>query len=384
VNLRAARRLALLVPLAMESGWACGSTGSSQAVETRVQGDAGASLARTGDASAVGTGGPSGDDTASSDASEGDPGEGDGGDSSAAADGPVDAAPGTLGSPAPAPVATGCVTDVTAGHRVVPCNGITHNLTVPAACLTQTCGLIVDVHGGTMSADMEDKNTQLAEIAPPMGFIVVQPNANNGLWDATTDDPLVYGFIQDVRDAFHVDTHHIHMTGISQGGYMSWRFACAHTDLFGSVAPAAAAGQANISVETGCTFTGTDVPSGELDILYMHGTQDGLVNFPNAIVLRDAVRSFYDMDDGTVIATDGTFTRTRYKTPSGRVFEFIQHNYVTPSMFAGVAIKGHCFPGSQDQSVTLPNQLMSFGCDPPDSFTWGQEVLAFFLAHPKP
>ncbi|HEX4449144.1 MAG TPA: hypothetical protein VH044_20540 [Polyangiaceae bacterium] len=293
-------------------------------------------------------------------------------------------APGTMGSPAPPPVATGCVTDLTAGHRVVSCQGITHNLTVPDQCLTQTCGLIFDVHGGTMSGDMEDKNTQLAEIAPPMGFIVVQPNANNGLWDATTDDPLVFSFLQNVRDAFHVDARHIHMTGISQGGYMSWRFLCAHTDLFGSVAPAAAAGQANISIETGCTFTGTDVPSGEMDILYMHGTQDGLVNFPNAITLRDAVIAYYGMDAGTVLTTDGTFTRTRYTTPSGRVFEFIQHNYLTESMFAGIAIKGHCFPGSPDQSVTLPNQLMSFGCDPPDSFTWGQEVLKFFLAHPKP
>ncbi|MGH7272611.1 MAG: hypothetical protein ACREJ3_19450 [Polyangiaceae bacterium] len=294
------------------------------------------------------------------------------------------AAPGSLGSPGPAPVPTGCVTDVTAGHRVVPCMGITHNLTVPAKCLTTTCGLIIDVHGGTMSGDMEDKNTQLAEIAPPLGFIVVQPNATNGLWDATTDDPLVYSFILDVRDAFHVDPHNIHMTGISQGGYMSWRFLCAHTDLFGSVAPVAAAGAANISVETGCTFTGTDVPAGEMDILYMHGTQDALVNFPNAIVLRDAVIAYYKMGPGTIIAGDGTFTRTRYATASGRVFEFIAHNYISNSMFAGVAIKGHCFPGSMDQSVTLPNQLMSFWCNPPSSFTWGQEVVKFFLAHPKP
>jgi polyhydroxybutyrate depolymerase len=294
--------------------------------------------------------------------------------------------PGALGSPAPAPVPTGCVTDVTAGHRVVSCQGITHNVTVPEMCLTQTCGLIFDVHGGTMSGDMEDKSTQLAEIAPPMGFIVVQPNASGGLWNATTDDPLVYAFLTDVRDAFHVDAHHIHMTGISQGGYMSWRFACAHTDLFGSVAPVAAAGAANISLETGCTFTGTDVPSGELDILYMHGTKDALVNFANATTLRDAVIAFYkmDADAGTVIAGDGTYTRTRYTTASGRVFEFLQHDYASDSMFLGVAIKGHCFPGSQDQSVTLPNQLMSFGCNPPNSFTWGQEVLAFLIAHPKP
>jgi hypothetical protein len=53
-------------------------------------------------------------------------------------------------------------------------------------------------------------------------------------------------------------------------------------------------------------------------------------------------------------------------------------------MFAGVAIKGHCFPGSPDQSVTLPDQLMPYGCHPPNSFDWGQEVLKFFVAHPKP
>ena len=368
---RDAWRLPPFVAIAILAAAACGT--SVPAATNAAHVDAG--RASADDASMAGaeiTPGLDADDGA--DASE----EGTGSPGDAA-----DAAPGTLGSPAPAPVATGCVTDVTAGHRVVSCQGITHNLTVPASCLTQTCGLIVDVHGGTMSGDMEDKNTQLAEIAPAAGFIVVQPNANNGLWDATTDDPLVYSFIENVRDAFHVDTHHIHMTGISQGGYMSWRFACAHTDLFGSVAPAAAAGQANISVETGCTFTGTDAPTGELDILYMHGTQDGLVNFPNAITLRDAVVAFYKMDAGAVVATDGTFTRTRYATASGRVFEFIQHNYITPSMFAGIAIKGHCFPGSPDQSVTLPNQLMSFGCDPPDSFTWGQEVLRFFVAHPK-
>jgi dienelactone hydrolase len=295
-------------------------------------------------------------------------------------------APGSMGSPAPAPVPTGCVTDVSAGHRVVSCQGITHNLTVPETCLTRTCGLIFDVHGGTMSGDMEDKNTELAEIAPPLGFIVVQPNATDGLWSAKVDDPLVYSFLLNVRDAFHVDPHHIHMTGISQGGYMSWRFLCAHTDLFGSVAPVAAAGEPNIDIETGCTFTGTDVPSGELDILYMHGTKDALVNFSNAITLRDAVLAFYkmDADAGAVVAGDSTFTRTQYKTASGRVFEFVQHNYVSGSMYLGVAIKGHCFPGSMDQSVTLPNQLMSFGCSPPNSFVWGQEALAFFMAHPKP
>jgi hypothetical protein len=115
----------------------------------------------------------------------------------------------------------------------------------------------------------------------------------------------------------------------------------------------------------------------------MHGTEDGLVNYQNAVTLRDAVTSFYKMGAGKLIASDATFKRTRYTAPGGHVFEFIQHEYTSPSVIATVAIKGHCFPGSPDQTVTLPGQLMSFGCTPPSSFTWGEEVIKFFIAHPK-
>jgi hypothetical protein len=129
------------------------------------------------------------------------------------------------------------------------------------------------------------------------------------------------------------------------------------------------------------------VPSRELDILYMHGTQDGLVDFANAVTLRDAVIAHYHLDAGTKVAGDGTFTRTRYAAPGGHVFEFIQHDYVSDSAVGipplGVAIKGHCFPGSQDQTITLPGQLMAFGCKPPTSFDWGEEVTQFFIRHPR-
>ena len=96
--------------------------------------------------------------------------------------------------------------------------------------------------------------------------------------------------------------------------------------------PAAAAGAANISDEIGCTFTGSDVPkSGELDVMYMHGHKDALVDFANAEVLRDAVIAVYGAEDKQVIASDATFTRTRYTNARGIRFEFIEHDYVSDS-----------------------------------------------------
>jgi dienelactone hydrolase len=259
-------------------------------------------------------------------------------------------------------------------------------LGVPESCITTQCGLIIDVHGGTMSAAMENKNTNMRALGREHGYVVIQPNANLGLFDYTTDDPVVFDFANMVVDVFHLDRKRIHMMGFSQGGYMTWRFICAHTDWLASAAPAAAAGAANISDEVGCTFTGSNVPMGEVDVMYMHGHKDALVDFANAQVLRDAVIATYGADKHEVVASDPTFTRTRYTNKNGTRFEFIEHNYVSDSAVGvpplGVAIQGHCYPGSPDHDITEDGQLMAFGCVEPNSFTWGVEAMRFFEAHP--
>jgi dienelactone hydrolase len=289
--------------------------------------------------------------------------------------------------PVPPPQAQGCISDVTPGERTISCNGLDFILGVPESCITEQCGLIIDVHGGTMSAAMENKNTNMRALGRDHGYVVIQPNANIGLFDAMSDDPVVYAFANTVADVFHLDRKRIHMMGFSQGGYMTWRFICAHTDWLASAAPAAAAGAANISDEIGCTFTGSDVPkSGELDVMYMHGHKDALVDFANAEVLRDAVIAVYEAKDHEVIASDATFTRTRYTNARGIRFEFIEHDYVSDSEVGvppiGVAIQGHCYPGSPDHEITEDGQLMAFGCVEPNSFTWGEEAVKFFEAHP--
>lgn len=169
-----------------------------------------------------------------------------------------------------------------------------------------------------------------------------QPNAPAGLWNNVTHGPLVLGVIENVIAAYRIDSRRVHMTGFSQGGYMTWRFLCAHTELFASMAPAAAAGAAAISPEVGCTFTGADVPSAEIDTLYMHGHSDALVNFANATTLRAAVVAHYAMDAGTVVDSSAKFTRTRHTAPGGHVFEFLEHDYVASNLL----IVGHCYPGT--------------------------------------
>jgi poly(3-hydroxybutyrate) depolymerase len=234
-----------------------------------------------------------------------------------------------------------------------------------------------------MNGQMEDDNTNLRKLGERYGYVVVQPNANPApplsSWNPSTDDAKVFAFIQLAVETLHADPKRVHMTGFSEGGYMTYRFLCDHADYFASVAPAAGAG---------CLFGGDagmwgspSVPAREIPVLAVNGTNDALVGFTSvAIPQRDAVVTGWHMGSGTVIAGDSTFQRTRYTGPSGNVFDFIQHNYTSAQSFT----KGHCFPGSKDLDGGVPGQVFGFACSPPNSFVWGDEVMKFFVAHPKP
>ncbi|HMI93668.1 MAG TPA: hypothetical protein VK509_19980, partial [Polyangiales bacterium] len=289
--------------------------------------------------------------------------------------------------PVPPPEAIGCITALGGGLQRIECDGIAYDLSVPERCLRTQCGLVIDVHGGTMSSRMENKNTDMQRLGAEHGYAVLQPSAPGNLWTAESDDDKVFAFANDAVSAFHLDPQRIHMMGFSQGGYMSWRFACKHSAWLASAAPAAAAGDANISPEVGCAFAAGDAPQRELPLLYMHGRLDGMVAFDNALVLRDAVREFYGTGEGEIASLGPGFTRTRYRNTRGAVFEFIEHDYSSPSTVGlpplGVAIMGHCYPGSEDWVPSEPDQLMAFGCEAPTAFHWGEEAIRFFMAHPK-
>ncbi len=272
------------------------------------------------------------------------------------------------------------------GHDVVPCGNILFDIEVPASCVHGGCGVIVDVHGLTMSAAMEDANDELRMRGGAAGFVVIQPNANpappQASW-STTDDPTIYDFLMQAIAVYQIDPRRVHMTGFSQGGFMTWRFLCNHADLFASVAPGAAATGGGIQA---CSFTGSELPSRQLPVLYMHGRQDDhYVSFSLAQPQVDAVVAAWSLSSDGVIASDAMYTRTRWSNASGGAIEFIAHDYTSSAEVAGISstrLDGHCFPGSTDPGGQ-PGQLFPFGCDQQAAFTWGSEVVAFFVANPK-
>ncbi len=300
---------------------------------------------------------------------------------------PIDGSADAPGPDGPLPSSDPCFPDQGADHVVTTCNGITFDIQVPPGCVAAGCGLIVDVHGLTMSAAMEDANTELRARASAAGYVVIQPNANpappQSSW-STSDDPKIYDFITRAIAHYHIDPKRVHMTGFSQGGFMTWRFLCDHADLFASVAPAAAASNCGTPA---CTFTGSELPSRQLAVLYMHGTQDqNYVPYSCAQPQVDAMVAAWGLSPGVVVASDATFTRTRWSNASGGLVELLAHDYSSSAQVPYVSstrLEGHCYPGSTDPG-NQPGQLFSFKCEQSASFIWGAEVLAFFQAHEMP
>jgi polyhydroxybutyrate depolymerase len=268
-----------------------------------------------------------------------------------------------------------CPMDVSAGDHTYSCQGLTFLAMVDESCVKGGCGLIVDVHGGTMSGLQMRDNTKLHELAPRKGFIVLHPSATpektNGLW---TDDkyPIVATFVNDVIKAYKVDEDRVHFTGFSQGGAMTWWFLCNHPELLASAAPVAAAFQ-----DFNC-FSADWQP--RVPILYMNGISDSASRIEASRTMVDGMTSALSLTGGEEIAGDGHYSRKHWQDSEGMLFDYIEHDYGGQAVLGG-----HCIPGGSDISGS-PN---NFGLNATTCTTgeialhWGETVLQWFIEHPR-
>tara|TARA_B100001029_G_scaffold24326_1_gene16938 strand:- start:982 stop:1935 length:954 start_codon:yes stop_codon:yes gene_type:complete len=270
-----------------------------------------------------------------------------------------------------------CISELKKGKSKLSCEGISFNLNVPKQCLDKSCGLILDVHGWQMSATLQDMHTQLSKIGAEHSYIVIQPNANKTTFGRSwseKDDEKVFFILNSVKEAYQVMGERIHITGFSQGGFMSWRFICKYSDVLASAAPLAYGAVRYNRQERPVT---SEVMSdcfqdGQIDILYGHGQKDGLVPYAGAMQTLKLILPNWKMNQREVIGSADDYKHIRFYNDQGTSFEFINFNWVinTKSMSN---LGGHCFPGSGGY----------LGCGKDNAINWGEEVVKFFLKHPK-
>ena len=299
---------------------------------------------------------------------------------------------------APPPTPSGCITDVTPGDHTFTCEGFSTDVSIPAACEQPGCGLITELHGDTGTGALMDANTNLKALGKQHGFVVVAPTGSpwpggpGNTWRSppAADDENVVKIIQKVAEVFRTDPRKNHLTGFSRGGFVTWRLLCKHADLFASVAPATA-GSAN-GTSNGFTCDGVDIdscpfdgtaggqPSVEVPIVFLQGRTDVPVPLGCTSRIREQVIAAWGLGNKTTVDGDANYTHSRWTNANGTVLETFEHSYETePTGPFGYA-KGHCFPGST-MDPFAPQYAVP--CKGPDAFTWGEQVIAFFEAHPK-
>jgi polyhydroxybutyrate depolymerase len=108
------------------------------------------------------------------------------------------------------------------------------------------------------------------------GFLLVIPTGAGNAWNgagccgnANLDDVALFkALVTEVAKHANVDLNRVYATGLSNGGYMSYRLGCEAADVFAAVAPGAGglSGQA-------CR------PSRPIPVLAIHGDADGIVAY---------------------------------------------------------------------------------------------------------
>lgn len=270
---------------------------------------------------------------------------------------------------------------------VVNGRNVVFTVSIPKACETQRCGLIVDQHGATMNAEQQNAGTHLRELAwqaVNMGastpYIVVQPNMTDLLDNASgkldiasvtglpyaNELPALLTFVRNAMQALQVDPKRVHFHGFSRGGFTADKLYCdpATRDLFASY------------VGSG-SFLACSVTRPYMQFI---GLSD-----PNVVVADGVVAAFRKAGAeaqvlqespswatpslrfvGLKLVLTGKHQHVRY-TLAGRKLEHLRHSA------AAIPLAGHC----------LPHQGPAGWLVCPADFDMGRKILGFFIQNPK-
>lgn len=247
--------------------------------------------------------------------------------------------------------------------------------------------LLLLLHGYTSNSAEVDLYFGLRERAAAAGILYVRPNGTvDGrgaqFWNATDaccdlfdtgvdDSGYLLGLIDTLAREYPIDPRRIYVMGHSNGGFMAYRMACDHADRVAAVVSVAGAMHAD---RADCT------PAAPVSVLQVHGTDDELVPYEGGQIQGDevppAARTVKDW--ATLDACDPAPSRESDVDVVDRAD--LRGSTRLAGAETGVQVYGGCARGTSVQLWTVrdgrhvPTFLPAFG----------EDVLDFLLAHPKP
>jgi polyhydroxybutyrate depolymerase len=137
--------------------------------------------------------------------------------------------------------------------------------------------LVVDLHGYSETAAIQDQITMLGSYGATQGFITVTPQVTEAVqhWVTTPGSPdqkFVIALINHITSTLCVDTHRVFVAGYSNGAFMASALACTDAGTIAAVATIS-----GIQAPSGCH------PSRRVPVIAFHGTADPFVPYKGGI-----------------------------------------------------------------------------------------------------
>jgi polyhydroxybutyrate depolymerase len=151
---------------------------------------------------------------------------------------------------------------------------------------TKATPLVLNWHGYTASASLQETFSGMDAVADAAGFVLVYPDSPDGSWNAGTccafkapnrdDVGFARALVQKIQSETCIDPKRIYTTGMSNGAFMSYRLGCEAADLFAAIAPV----DGKVGVPN-CK------PSRPVPLLAFHGTADSLLPYSTGSLSAD-------------------------------------------------------------------------------------------------
>lgn len=114
-----------------------------------------------------------------------------------------------------------------------------------------------------------------------MKYLVVSPQCPaSSFWSADAQQQRLLELLAHIQKTFRIDEDRIYLTGLSMGGFGTWRLAADHPEMFAAAAPICGRG----NPETASRLT-------KLPIWAWHGTDDGAVAFKHSVDMVEGIKA---------------------------------------------------------------------------------------------
>lgn len=235
-------------------------------------------------------------------------------------------------------------------------DGITreYNIYVPTLYDANTSvPLVINMHGYGSNMGQQSIYGNFKNLADVDNFIIVHPNGtldntNTRYWNAfgaaggINDVAFINALIDTIAVTYNIDQTKVFATGMSNGGFMSYKLACELNNRIAKIA--SVTGTMTTPLEASCS------PTNAVPVMQIHGTTDPTVPYNGGggfTAIEDAVQFWVDFNncDTTPIITAIADINTSDNSTVER-FNYKNGTNESEVIFYKITNGGHTWPGA--------------------------------------